>query len=764
MATTEPEDSEPSTDHQSAEGPDELREDAAMTDHDETLSQVDGEAANIKPDLPTEVTSSHSQSQDETLSSPGHHGTPQELRSALQTSQVEDGHGAALSSEPKLSTPILENDPASPQGFAFARLDRRNIELGGKRRNIQQAAQRDGVSSADTSSSPAKDARNMVAPIPGYVSSQTAAVGSDTHQHQTKGTSNGSDALSDGHTTSTESQANESLQYQVDEQIYQEASMSDDIERRSSPAAQSEDVVYIGANIIQVTENAPSGSSASQESPHVSQPLRHLSRTPQNLSVSGSGRPNVGSRVHPGPPTYSVRSSSLQAVGRRPIPQPHVQPQRHAPIPTPSPTGMQELLEVVEYKFKQNEQQLRHAFSTDSDKLRRELQQAFKENDDLRSQLATFEDRCDRSEAAIVKYKNQIAKAKSLQKFLDGLGNDLSSLKRSYDAEKSNFARRVEVSETEIIRLESTLAGKNDFEKMLSHSKSSLEKLLEAKGFELQSVVQHRDMLRNQLEERIGQLVEERDKRLRLEQLVAELSGSERSSLATSIEQCATSLMSKFSDLGRQDDQLVVGVAGLQDAIQSLAERPSVSPDDFEAIRAAMQSLWLQIAQGLSVEASTNNTVAEVSSSVEGIIQHHVQTLQRGLDRLELASKQTASTASAQAALQLELQGAADRLELTKTQLEAAKQREASLQNALVQSEAQISELEARPVPESTVTASQITSQDVENKVREDQNNNCNGSHSYIGRSTKLSQRLGNSCPTAPMLSLHKRKHDIPTN
>jgi chromosome segregation ATPase len=297
------------------------------------------------------------------------------------------------------------------------------------------------------------------------------------------------------------------------------------------------------------------------------------------------------------------------------------------------------------------------------------------------------------------------------------LGSDLHSLKRSYDAEKGSFAKRIEISETEITRLESTLASKNGFESMLSHSKTSLERLLEARGFELQSVVQHRDMLRSQLDERIGQLVEERDSRLRLEQLVAELSGSDRASLTTSVEQCKTSLMSKFGELGRQDDQLILDVAGLQDAVRRLAERPSVSSDDFDAIKAEMHDLWLRIVQSLSAEARADVTVAEVSSSMEGIIQHHMQALHQGLGRLQSASEQTANNASVQTTFQLELQSAADRLRRTETELEAAKQSEANLNDALAKSRARVSELEAEPVPAAANSTIQITSQDVEDKV-----------------------------------------------
>lgn len=494
--------------------------------------------------------------------------------------------------------------------------------------------------------------------------------------------------------------------------------MSDGIERRSSPVSQSEDVIYVGANRAPHPENDFPGSVVANSRHQTSHPLSDLSNAPDSMlpTASSTSRVNKTSTQGPAASRY-MRRSSAEAPRRRTVPQAQPNPRRNAAAAASTPNGVQELLEVVEYKFKQNEQQLRQKFSTHNSNIQRQLQQAWEENEELRAQVTALQDRCEASEAAIDKYKNQIGKAKGLQKFLDGLGSDLHSLKRSYDSEKRNFTERMEASEKEILRLESTLAGKDEFEGMLSHSKTSLEKLLEARGFELQSLVQHRDMLRIQLDERIGQLVEERDTRLRLEQLVAELRASESASLTASIEQCAASLASRFENLCRQDDQLVVDVAGLQQAITSLTERSYVTSDDCKVIKSEMHDLGLRVVQTLSQEATTNTTVAELSSSVEGIIQSHMQTLSQSLNRLESASRQTASNASAQLAFRTKLQGATDLLKSTESQLEATKKSEASLRKSLDQSTARVSELEAPLAPVADTNISQITPEDVENKV-----------------------------------------------
>jgi hypothetical protein len=719
MATPEPETSEPSYPSQPTGDMDEPHNSASMLPDADTRARADGQAPDTTLGPSSEAAGLRSQSQEETQSSPNYTTTPGDTSTALQSSQVQDEHGTVRSPDPKPFTPISEKDIASPAGFAFPRLDRRNIGLGSKRQESQQIAGYEDRFAAEASSNLLNSVSITRAVTLEHTASSTAAVGSDdAHYHSSAITPYESNVMSDGNHMSAESQAGESVQYQVDEQIYQEASMSDGIERHSSPVAQSEDVIYMGANLPGSAGTVPADSVEGQRSPQVPQPFLRRPETSKHISSPGSARLSFDRRAPLGVPArMPARDSSVKVIERRPVQQSYVQSYAPTTPPDAAATGVQELLEVVQYKFKQNEQQLKRAFSADSNKLRRELQQAYEENADLRSQLLAFEDRCDRSEAAIVKYRNQIGKAKNLQKFLDGLGSDLHSLKRSYDSEKTCFAKRIEISETEISRLESTLASKNGFESMLSHSKVSLERLLEARGFELQSVVQHRDMLRNQLDERIGQLVEERDSRLRLEQLVAELSGSERASLTTSIEQCGTSLMSKLGDLGRHDDQLILAVAGLQHAVRRLAERPSVSSDDFDAIKTEMHNLWLRIVQSLSAEATADTTVAEISSSMEGIIQDHMQALHRELGRLQLASEQTANNASAHAAFQVDLQGAADRLRRTENELEAAKQSEVSLNNALVQSRARISGLEAEQLLAASDNNMQITSQDVENKV-----------------------------------------------
>jgi chromosome segregation ATPase len=252
---------------------------------------------------------------------------------------------------------------------------------------------------------------------------------------------------------------------------------------------------------------------------------------------------------------------------------------------------------------------------------------------------------------------------------------------------------------------------------MLSHSKVTLEKLLDAKGFELQSVIQHRDMLRSQLDERIGQLVEERDARMRLEQLVGQLRLDGRVSLTASLEQVTTSLVSKMSGLDQQGDELAIGIADIHHDVQTLTERRPATLDDCKALKAEMHELGLRIAQGLSIEAATNTTVADLTTSVEGLIQHHMRTLCQELDHIETGWKKSATSEQVHAALEAQLRGANDRLAQLEFQVNAARENEVSANSALDKSLARISELEAMALRNPTPSSGGVTPEDIELKV-----------------------------------------------
>ena len=718
MAAQEPEMSEPeSTEHaQQTEKSDDQRKNLEIVPTGDAVIQIDSMTSDLATDQLPSVSDSNSQPQNVTLMSVDQDSSLENTSAIPENDKSLIEHGAVVSPNSKLFTPLGGGDIASPTGFTFSKLDRRNHELGGKRKDIHHVAPSD--CSSPTKLLPTSD--NVQDTNPAAVTQRTL-LGTTAHidnepRRSTRATPHGSDTVTDIYSEPALSQSDESVQCQLDQQIYHEASMSDGIQRSSSPATQSEDVIYTGANRPRFPGPSDSGHAVDGTHPLDLQRLPHLPEGSDGKSAAASFSSQVNGQYSPAAP-IQTRRPSTGPTRHRPVPQTRPQARQNANVPATPQSGIQELLEVVEYKFKQNEQKLRQTFLANSNNVQRKLKQANEENEELHFRVAALEDRCNSSDAAIVKYKTQIGKARGLQKFLDGLGSDLHSLKRSYDAERTIFAERIEASETEISRLESTLVGKNEFESMLSHSKTSLEQLLEARNFELQSLVQHRDMLRIQLDERIGQLVEERDARLKLEQLVAELRVSERTSLTTSIEQCAASLVSKFGDFHRQDDQLVVGIAELQQALRTLTDRPSVNPDDRETIISAIQALGLRIVQSLSVEAANNTAVADVSSAVDGIVQTHVQTLCRGIDRLESASAQTAGDATAQVALQLELQSTTDRLKHAESQLESAGQCKASLEKSLDQSVARVAELEAASTIEADTDTNQITPQDLENKV-----------------------------------------------
>jgi predicted nucleic acid-binding Zn-ribbon protein len=652
-----------------------------------------------------------------------------EVSSVRQSSSVERSsplpEHSAMSS-PRPASLDLPGTFAAPSGFMFPRLDRRNLGLGGKRKEAHHIVPQGSELPANVSSSQNKDLHSNRGTAPANSSPVLMATDDDTvHSASRETAPSGSDGILADSQMSSQSVTHERIpqeyhaQYQVDEQIMREASMSDGFEQELSSEARSDDVVCVGGN--SVTSNTSERANVSRDTRYaqMSQPAVR-SMVPSRQSVFADPvRDTMAKRAFL-PSHKPVLDRVLNSTAAKQQPRVNASPGPPRPRVTARvspPDETQDLLDVVAYKFKEKEQGLQRAFSADQRKMQSQLQQAYDENETLRSQVAAFEEQCHQSEAAILKYRNQIGKAKGLQKFLDGLGNDLHSLKRSYDIEKVNFAVRIEASETEIERLECSLSGKDEFETMLSHSKVTLEKLLDAKSFELQSVIQHRDMLRSQLDERIGQLVEERDTRMRLEQIVGQLRLDGRLSLTASLEQVTTSLVSKMSGLGQQGDELAIGIADIHHDVQTLTERRPATLDDCKTLKAEMHELGLRITQGLSIEAATNTTVADLTTSVEGLIQHHMRTLRQELDRIETGWKKSSISEQAYAALQAQLRGANDRLAHLEFQVNAARENEVSANSALDKSLARISELEAMALHSPTLSSGGITPEDVELKV-----------------------------------------------
>jgi predicted nucleic acid-binding Zn-ribbon protein len=618
------------------------------------------------------------------------------------------------------------NTVVAPSGFMFPRLDRRNLGLGCKRKEAQHIIPHGSDLPASVPSSQNHEPHSETGSAQAMSSPILIAMNGDAAHSATRETvPSGSDGILADSQMSSQSMNHEQspqkdhAQYQVDEQIMREASMSDGSERDLSSEAQSDGVVYVGVNSVMSNSSEPDHIPHETNCAQISWPAVRSGVPSRQYIFADPAQDTMATRAF-SHQNKRAPGQRLNSTAARQQPRVHASPGRPRPrvtAPVPPPDETQDLLDVVAYKFKEKEQILQRAFSADQRKMQFELQQAYNENETLRSQVAAFEEQCHQSEAAISKFRSQIGKAKGLQKFLDGLGNDLHSLKRSHDIQKVNFAVRIEASETEIERLECSLAGKNEFETMLSHSNVTLEKLLDAKGFELQSVVQHRDMLRGQLDERMGQLVEERDTRMRLEQLVGQLRLDGRMSLTASLEQVTTSLLSKMSDLGQQGDELAIEIGNITHNVQTLTQQRPATMDDCKALKAEMYELGLRIAQGLSIEAATNTTVADLTASVEGLIQHHMRTLWQELGRVETGWKKTATSEQAHAALQAQLHGANERLAQLESQLNAARENEVSANTTLDRSLARISELEALALRSPTPNSGEVTSQDVELKV-----------------------------------------------
>lgn len=381
-------------------------------------------------------------------------------------------------------------------------------------------------------------------------------------------------------------------------------------------------------------------------------------------------------------------------------------------------TDTNELLEVVAYKFREQEMNLKTAFSADHHAMRSQLQRAQGNNDALRAKVANLEEQLDHSEVSIDKYRRQIAKAKGLQKFLEGLGHDLQSLKRSHDAERSSFTTQIEESQAEISRLQTALASRDDYETAQANAKNSLEKVLVARESDLQSVITHRDLLRTQLDEKIGQLVEERDHRSKLEEVIGTFRSSDTKSLAASVEQCLQSLLPQFTSLGEKGDQLLLNVAYLHEMLRGLTERGLATSQDCEEIRRQVCDSESRVIQSLQIGPEAEIRVVELAQIVERVMDHAIRPVSAKLDHLKSAKEQGKVWSEAHISLYAELKSATDRMVHLNTEMQLARKKEAEQAQAPELSSARIAELEANLERAMNDQKSRTDKSDVEVRVR----------------------------------------------
>ncbi|GAB7330730.1 hypothetical protein MBLNU13_g02279t2 [Cladosporium sp. NU13] len=152
MATQESEMSEPSDRTHPIETPNDQHESASIVPTGEAVIQINSMISDLATDQLPDVSNPKSQTQEATFTNTDQDTPTNNALSAPETDKSQIEHGAVMSPNSKLFTPLGGEDVTSASSFTFSKLDRRNLELGGKRKDFQHVTQHDYNSPAKGSS------------------------------------------------------------------------------------------------------------------------------------------------------------------------------------------------------------------------------------------------------------------------------------------------------------------------------------------------------------------------------------------------------------------------------------------------------------------------------------------------------------------------------------------------------------------------------------------------------------------------------------
>ena len=208
-----------------------------------------------------------------------------------------------------------------------------------------------------------------------------------------------------------------------------------------------------------------------------------------------------------------------------------------APAPAAEPSAMESSFElgdyfqILQYKVHQHKQAIEAKYASDNEQLQSELQRMLDAKQILQDHLDAVEQEMvgltnilESEQAKVAKYESKVGK---LQTFVNGLGKDVGALKkdassthRKYEELKDGAAD----SKAEQRALFEQMAACAEKSAQLKHE--ALKALRDAQS-ELQAAVISSDYFRGQLDEKVGLLSEERDRRTQLEKQLANTASSD---------------------------------------------------------------------------------------------------------------------------------------------------------------------------------------------------------------------------------------------
>ena len=195
-----------------------------------------------------------------------------------------------------------------------------------------------------------------------------------------------------------------------------------------------------------------------------------------------------------------------------------------------SPT-IHDWMQIIQYKIREEEEKASAKFATERESLQVELQQTFDAKTVLQGDLDNVLQQKDSLNETVDKQKAKIATLESnikrFKTFVDGLGNDVDALKKEANATRRKSEQLVQEKDDRKAERDALYRQLSDCAERSTDLKDRALRACQETQSQLQTAVQRSEYMDQQLNEKVGLLAEERDRRAQLERQLASVASSD---------------------------------------------------------------------------------------------------------------------------------------------------------------------------------------------------------------------------------------------
>ncbi|KAI6865931.1 hypothetical protein KC323_g4157 [Hortaea werneckii] len=307
-----------------------------------------------------------------------------------------------------------------------------------------------------------------------------------------------------------------------------------------------------------------------------------------------------------------------------------------------SASDIEDYLQVFGYKMHVKKQEAARKHAAERDALLAELQREIEAKSALQEELRSA--RADRK-SLITSVEQQKTRVRTLEHkvsrfrtFVDGLGNDMDALKKESGATRRRSERLIQEGEERKAEQHVLLEQLSDCAEKSAQLQSSALKACQETQSELKIAQQQNNYLEQQLNEKVGLLAEERDRRVQQEARAVRDAGSNQAVLsALKVNHDALLdqlyLIRTLIEDAENDKKSTDLVEKVLAAVQALTSQQSANADDLLSMTGDMQSLSNEVTTFIEL-ASKGKSSGQ--PDVESLRNHLDEALQRMKDHFDL--------------------------------------------------------------------------------------------------------------------------------